>query len=428
MRTPLLVALVFASGLTAGLWTGRAAAERVSDPYVNIDSFARVLSLIESHYVDEVQTSTLIDHAVEGMVSRLDEHSRWLDERAYREMREDTEGKYQGVGVEVREESEGLRVLRALPGGPAARAGVLAGDLITHASGSPLRARSATEASSLLRGPRGTSVVLTIQRIGEPEPLTVPTVRDRIDLVPVESSLIGTDIAYLRLISFQENAARDLEQHLRRHLDQGATAVVLDLRDNPGGLLDQAVAVADLFLQDGPIVTTRGRAEAEHTISATPSGYGPALPLVILVNKGSASASEVVAGALQDTGRATIIGAPTYGKGTVQTLLPTRTGSALKLTIARYYTPSGEPVASHQGRRPDVVVRPSPAPSSKARLRDAILGLDGPSPAQRTELLDLLATLDDPVALPEPFDWNTPPEQRLDHDEPLSAAVSYLRR
>jgi len=333
-----------------GSWSAFAA----HNPYDKLDTFARVLGLIQSHYVDEVPTDPLIEGAMRGMVETLDPHSRWLDEAAYRAMLSDTEGRYVGIGVEVREAPGGALVVRVLPGGPAARDGLIAGDTIVAIDGTPVGGRTLAEISRVLRGERGSALRLSIRRVDQPALIEVETVRDRIDLELVTSTLIGGDVVYVRLLSFQEGSGRDVERAVQRLRREGATGVILDLRDNPGGLLDEAVRVADLFLVSGPIVSTRGRVEGEDIRVATSRGFGVELPVVVLVNRGSASASEVVAGALQDTGRATIVGERTYGKGTVQTLMPTRGGGALKLTVARYYTPSGSPVTTEKGRSPDI--------------------------------------------------------------------------
>jgi carboxyl-terminal processing protease len=351
--TPLLVGAAFVAGLTIG----GAASSATADPYADLDRLARVLSLVEQHYVEPVGTGELVDHALRGMVSSLDPHSRWLDDQEYRSFLQDNAGQYEGIGVEVREHADGVVVVRVLPGGPAARDGLTAGDRITAVNGASIAGSSLSDVSGLLRGERGSAVTLSVLRGRADERVTVETVRDRIDVEVVEAGPVDGDIAYVRLSGFPEGAADEVRAAARRLLDAGHGAgLILDLRDNPGGLLDEAVALADLFLEDGTIVTVRGRVEGEEVHAATRGGLRADLPVVVLVDGGSASASEVVAGALQDTGRAVLVGTRTFGKGTVQTVMSTRHGGALKLTIARYYTPSGAPVTTDRGRSPDRLV------------------------------------------------------------------------
>lgn len=420
-----LVALL-STGFLLGGWAGVAAAERLRDPYADLDTFARVLSAVETHYVEEVDHTKLVDTAIQGMIGDLDPHSKWLDPRAYREMLGETEGRYQGIGVEIRSDERGAVVLRVLPGGPAERDGLLAGDVIVAVDRAPLTDLSLEEMSALLRGERGSPVELTLERAGVSAPVSLRTVRDRIDLQPVEHALLDDQISYIRLYSFQDGAGREVRQAIQRHLEQGATGVVLDLRDNPGGLLEEAVAVADLFLEEGTIVSTRGRSDGEKVKRATPAGFGAHLPLVLLVNQASASASEVVAGALQDTGRARVVGTRTYGKGTVQNVFPTRSGAALRLTVARYYTPSGEPVAFLRGRDPDVQVDldvlSSPAQELRARIQS--LSIDE---EERRAMLALVDGLSDRSTDPQAPPWHLDPAERVLADPQLAAAIRVLR-
>jgi carboxyl-terminal processing protease len=340
------------AAFAAGLLLGSQTVAATSDPYRGLDRFARVLGLIEAHYVDPVSTDDLLDASLDGLVKSLDPHTRWLDADAYRALLEENEGRYQGIGIEVREDPRGATIVRVMPEGPAARDGLRVGDLIVGVDGEPVGGLTLSELTKRIRGERGTPIVLTVERVGSADPIAVPTIRDRIDLRPVEWGTLEPDVGYIRISTFQDGAAREAERAINALTRGGASRIVLDLRDNPGGLLDEAVKVADLFLASGPIVTTRGRTDGEHTHLATPRGF-PKLPLAVLVDGGSASASEVVAGALQDTGRAPLVGERTFGKGTVQTLMPMRSGGALKLTIARYYTPSGLPVTTEHGRLPD---------------------------------------------------------------------------
>ncbi|MFK7929573.1 MAG: S41 family peptidase [Myxococcota bacterium] len=427
-RRPSMWVLLLAVGTGAlAIASTHAVADREANAYASLDRFAQVLTDIERHYVQEVDEERLIDAAIDGMMNELDPHSRWLDERAYADLRADTEGQYEGIGVEVRTVPGGVRVLRVRPGGPAARDGLLAEDLISAVDGTPIAGMQLAEVSRLLRGPRGTPVRLTVQRGSLPDAVQIRTLRDRIDIIPVQAGILPGNIAYVRLVGFQTDCARRLERAIRQQQRLGATAgVVLDLRDNPGGLLTEAVAIVDLFVDSGPIVSTRGRTEGEQMHTASRGGFGTELPLVVLVNGESASASEVVTGALQDLDRATIIGTRTYGKGSVQSLFR-RDRGALKLTIARYYTPAGTPVAAETGRVPDLVV-PYPAPDDPlASLRARIDALEI-AEDQRREVKALIDGL--PLQEPEPvlLAWDAPLPARLQTDPQLKAALAEVTK
>jgi carboxyl-terminal processing protease len=416
--------IVLTAGLLLGVLGGRAMAERTSDPYGDLDLFARVLTLVESHHVDDVESRALVHAALRGLSSELDPHSRWLDAAAYQDLQEENEGRYEGIGIEVREDPAGVAVTRVMSGGPAARDGLRTGDVIVSVNGTRMSGRTMEEITALMRGPRGTAVSLGIRRDGSE--IVVPTVRDRIEMVAVEAGSLPGGVAYVHLSDFQEGAARDIDQSVRSLRRKGDTkGILLDLRDNPGGLLDEAVAVVDLFVDHGVIVTTRGRTEGEQVRSATRGGLGVDVPLVVLVNGSSASASEVVAGALQDLGRARLVGTATYGKGTVQTIFGQRDGSALKLTIARYYTPSGKPVAADSGRVPDLLVPFPTSPGPKERLRRHLSGL-ALTDAERASIDPFLADLPaDPVEDPV-LGWDRPLSARLADDPQLQAAHRLL--
>lgn len=423
---PWLIAL--ATGLVGGFVGGVAVpALAEGDPYAGLETFGRVLTQIELHYVEDVDQDELIEAAIEGMTTRLDPHSRWLDARETQDLQDDTEGRYEGIGVEVRTVPEGLRVMRVMPGGPAARDGVLGEDRIIAIDGQDIAGFDLDQTSRLLRGERGTPVVLTVQRPGVEAPMKLRTLRDRIEIQAVESGALPGEIAYVHLRGFQTNAARDVERAARQLLKDGNDAgLVLDLRGNPGGLLEEAVALSDLFLDEGPIVTTRGRTEGEIVREATRGGLPRDLPVVVLVDQGSASASEVVTGALQDTDRATVVGTRTYGKGSVQTLFHSRDGHALKLTIARYYTPAGTPVAPESGREPDVVV-PFPAADDPVQaLRARISALQVAPEAERAELLALVDALPETQVDEPVLPWDEPVAERWRHDPQLRAALTTL--
>jgi carboxyl-terminal processing protease len=409
--------------LGAGLSLGMARAD-APDPYDELETLARMLTHVETHHVDPVDTRQLVDAALDGVATSLDPHSAWLDVRAREALEDDAEGRYEGIGVEVRPVAEGLRVLRVLGGGPAERAGVQADDRIVAIDGQPIGGLDLDATSRLLRGPRGTTVVLTVARDGGT--VRIETRRDRIEVAAVEAGPLPGEVAYVHLRTFQAGAATDVGREARTLYRQGARrGLILDLRGNGGGLLDEAVALADLFLDEGPIVTTRGRATGEEVAEASAGGLPADWPLVVLVDRGSASASEVVAGALQDTDRATLVGTRTYGKGTVQTLFHAPDGRAFKLTVARYYTPAGTPVAPEEGRSPDIAV-PSPGVDDPHEaLRAAITAQDLEADA-REELLELVDRLPPGEASDPRLPWSDPIATRWRRDPQLRAALVHL--
>lgn len=423
--------LSFSAGMGAGLALaalfaigGQALADRSDDPYAPLDRFARIYSDIERHYVDVVEPDDLITAAIEGMVDELDPHSRWLEADDYRALQQETEGQYEGIGVEVRVVSAGVRIVRILPGGPAARTPLKRGDVVVSVDGHALTGLDLDEVSRHLKGPRGSSLTLQVRREGSEALLEIQTLRDRIDLEPVQSGIIDGGLAYVRLVSFQDGSATAVQRAVREaRREGGGKALILDLRDNPGGLLDEAVELVDLFIDEGPIVSTRGRTEGEHIHTATRGGFPSDYPVAVLVNGSSASASEVVVGALQDLDRATIIGTHTYGKGSVQTLFHRGRGG-LKLTIARYYTPAGTPVAPQQGRQPDIVVPYPTTLGPRAALLARVQAM--PEGSDRADLLELVEDIPedpdtDPVIL-----WDEPLATRIEGDPQLRAAIQAL--
>ncbi|MCB9672804.1 MAG: S41 family peptidase [Alphaproteobacteria bacterium] len=421
---------LFSSGLLGGAWLGARAAEHAQDPYGALDTLVRVIGLVETTWVDEIGTEELVEAALQGMVDRLDAHSAWMTPEAYRDLQRETHGAYTGLGVEVRLTDEGPRVTRVLPGSPASRDGITVGDLILEVDGQRLEASEMEEVNRALLGPRGQPARLQVRRAGDGSDHTIQTVRDRVEAPNVDVDALAPGIAYARMVQFREGAAADLERQLARHVAEGPVeALVLDLRDNPGGLLTEAVATADLFLSEGPIVSTTGRVEGERrAFEATPDSLG--VPVVVLVNGRSASAAEIVAAALQDTRAGRLVGTRTYGKGSIQTVFEHRDGSALKLTVGRYLTPSGTPVAPRDGRLPDVVIPWPGEDTSVDDLREAIVGLPTLTDDQRTELLDLVDGL--PHAelrmLRSSIPWDGPPASRLARDPQLTAALTEARR
>ncbi len=425
-RATSVVLGLFVSGVLGGAWAGQAAAQRVKDPYTPLETLVRVISIVERGYVEEIDREVLIEAAIDGVLERLDRHSTWLDAATWQGLQRETEGAYTGIGVEVTVGADGPRIVRVLPGSPAEREGLAPGDRLLAIDGTPVESADADTIATALLGPRGDRATLTIQRDGWEAPQDVATTRDEVRTPALELGRLplggGADAVYVRLRQFQRGAATELTAALQR--ERPGKALILDLRGNPGGLLQEAVAVADLFLDEGVIVSTWGRLEKERAVhEATPGGLPASLPVVVLVNGLSASASEIVAAALQDTGRATLVGAPTYGKGSVQTVFEHTDGSALKLTIGRYLTPSGEPVAPRTGRTPDVEVRWPVEKPPEERLRDGLIALDMPADT-RAELLGLLADLPPSGARRHPkLPWGLPLAARVEADPQLRAAV-----
>jgi len=327
--------------------------------YSSLDIFAKVLAYVENSYVDEVDSRTLIYGAIRGMLATLDSYTVFLPAEEYRHMKADTAGEFGGLGLEVRKEGERLLVVEPLEDSPASRAGILPGDWIVSIDDVPTANLGVTEAVRMMRGQPGTKVRLGLFREGFSQPLEFVLLRDRIQMRSVESRLYPGGIGYVRIKSFQEKTESFLTKalgELRQQNGKELSGLVLDLRGNPGGLLDQAVRVADRFLAQGEIVTTRGRGGRILDIeTAHQAGTEPDYPIVILVDERSASASEVLAGALQDHGRAVVMGTTTFGKGSVQTVVDLDDGSGLKITVARYYTPKHRSIHG-TGIEPDVVV------------------------------------------------------------------------
>lgn len=423
-----LVAALFTVGIATGAGTGYAAAARAQDPYAHLERFADVLVRIQANYVDDISTEDLVDAALKGMMSRLDEHSRWLSAEETHQLEEDTQGSYEGIGVEVKQDTDGFAIARVLPNGPAQFAGLAPGDRIVAVNGEPMQGMSLDDLSDRLKGPRGEEIRLSVLRDGWGTPQEIPTVRDRIHTPSVDGLPFG-DVAYVRLSQFQKGASDDLKRTVDELRARGATkGLILDLRDNPGGLLEEAVGVSDLFLDQGIIVSTRGRIDGPLEYYASAGGYGPDLKVVVLVNGLSASASEIVASALQDTHRGVLVGEPTYGKGSVQTLYTYPDDSALKLTIARYYTPSGQPVADHRGRVPDYIVS-MPTRSNRAtfdEIEARISKLEVAEP-EKKKLYDLLDELPQEREVETDVPWDLLGDARLAADPPLAKALDLLK-
>ena len=421
-----LVTVLFSAGLFGGAWAGNAASERVKNSYEDLELFARIISIIETEYVEERPTNELIESAIRGIVDDLDPHSAWMSPEEYRDLISDTEGAYEGIGVEVQTSESGVLVTRVLDNSPAALAGLVSKDVIVDIDNTSTVGLGLPEVSKLLKGPRGTTVSIKIARGTPPISMVLSVIRDRVELPSVSAAGLADGIGYFRITQFQKGTSTELAEAIQKQqaadFDKG---IILDLRDNPGGLLEESIETADLFLRDGIIVTTQSRVDGETAYNAFAKGLNFDTPVVVLVNGMSASAAEIVASALQDRNRAYLIGSPTYGKGSVQTLYENSYESALKLTIGRYFTPSGQPVAPKEGRRPDEVISMPKPESNKSLLKDAITAHSELDEQSRNEMLQLLKPLEEATA-PSTINWDAPVQQRIEGDPQLQRAIEYL--
>jgi carboxyl-terminal processing protease len=337
---------------------GAASTSNTAETYKELNLFGDVFDKVRSDYVDDVSDDTLIEGAINGMLTSLDPHSNYLNAKNFSDMKVQTRGEFGGLGIEVSMENGLIKVVSPIDDTPAARAGLKPGDLITHLDGNAVQGMTLPEAVEKMRGPINSEVTLRIRRAGK-DPFDVKLVRATIKIQSVRSHMEGDTIGYVRITSFNEQTDVGLNNAMKNLKDQGGnklTGIVLDLRNNPGGLLDQAVAVSDAFLEKGEIVSTRGRrADDAQRYNAHPGDITGGLPMVVLINGGSASASEIVAGALQDHHRAILLGTRSFGKGSVQTIIPLPGHGAMRLTTARYYTPSGRSIQA-KGIDPDILV------------------------------------------------------------------------
>ncbi|MBM2322866.1 MULTISPECIES: S41 family peptidase [Marivita] len=333
---------------------------RTTNVYEQLDLFGDIFERIRAQYVEEVDAGDLIEAAIDGMLTSLDPHSSYLSPDDAADMRVQTRGEFGGLGIEVTQEEGFVKVVSPIDGTPAEEAGIEAGDFITHVDGASVLGLTLDEAVDMMRGPVGSEIIITVVREGESEPFDVSIIRDTIKLTAVRTRLQGEAVV-LRVTTFNDQTYANLEEGLAEQVEaaggiDSVEGIVLDLRNNPGGLLNQAIRVSDAFLEKGEIVSTRGRnPEDGDRYNATPGDLAQGKPIVVLINGGSASASEIVAGALQDHRRAIVVGTKSFGKGSVQTVMPLRGDGAMRLTTARYYTPSGRSIQS-LGVSPDIVV------------------------------------------------------------------------
>ena len=329
-------------------------------PLNEIRTFTEIFSKIKNDYVENINDKKLLENAIRGMLQGLDPHSAYLDKEAYKELQEGASGKFGGLGIEVGYEDGFVKVISPIDDTPAQRAGVKAGDLIIKLDGKSVKGISLMEAVKMMRGKPGSEIVLTILREGEEKPFNLSVVRDVITIKSIKAETIEPGFMYIRISNFQIHTVDDMRKSLKKLKNENTDnlqGLVLDLRNNPGGLLNAAVGVSDLFLNNGLIVYTEGRIkDSKLKFTAKPTEVFKNIPIIVLVNGGSASASEIVAGALQDHKRAIIMGERTFGKGSVQTILPMSDETALKLTTARYFTPSGRSIQA-SGIEPDMIVK-----------------------------------------------------------------------
>ncbi len=382
----------------------------------NLKVFAQALALIEEQYPEAKTTKDLVYGAIQGAVGTLDPHSSFMNPEEFKELQIETKGKFSGIGIEITLKDRILTVVSPIEGTPAYQAGIQVGDQIVKINGTSSKNMSLTEAVKLIRGAKGSKVTLTINREGFTKPRDFVIVREIIPIRSVKARILEDGIGYIRLVNFQDQTDQDLQNYLRKMRQRlmPLKGLVLDLRNDPGGLLEQAVRVADEFLDSGLIVYTEGRnPQQSMRFYARPGHEGerPVFPMVVLINEGSASASEIVAGALKDQKRAVIVGTKSFGKGSVQTIIPLEDGSALRLTTALYYTPSGQTI-NEKGIVPDVVVEdqaPEPGKSLQ-NLRDEALARH----MRREGITD------------KPWDRPITPAE-LNQDPPLKRAVEMLR-
>ena len=389
----LFLLLIFATVSQAGI-----PQEEREATYRQLEIFANVLSILQENYVEEINTDETLQGAISGMLLSLDPHSSYLTAKDFEELQEETRGSFSGIGIEITVRDGLLTIISPIAGTPADAAGLQANDLIVKINGEVTKNMSSMEAVKILRGPKGSEVTISIYRDGWQELKEITIVRDIIPLQSISGSFLEPGFAYIKVTNFQGQTTKDLKNKLTElENEERIKGLILDLRNNPGGLLDQAISVADTFLEEGLVVYTKGRLpEQNMTFQAHANNGKNLFPLVILVNEGSASASEIVAGAIQDHKRGVIVGTRTFGKGSVQTILPMPDGAGLRLTTARYYTPNGRSIQA-MGIVPDVEVprlpyteqtkekRVLPDFVREADLKNHILNQNDPAKIQEEE-------------------------------------------
>ena len=338
----------------------KVSAESNTSIYEKIDLFSEVLNKINNEYVEEVNQSDTMDAAINGVLQSLDPYSAYMSPEMFRDMQTETSGKFGGLGIEVGMEHGVVKVISPIDNSPASRVGVKAGDYIVKINDNQVQGKSLTEAVELMRGPVGSDIEITVRRIGVKKSIIFTITREIIKIESVKSKYIDEGIGYLRLTSFNENSGNQIKKKIKEFNNKkNLKGYILDLRNNPGGLLSQAIKIADFFLEDGEIVSTKGRKKSENRkFFAKKGDLTNGMTLIVLINYGSASASEIVAGALKDHKRAILVGENSYGKGSVQSVIPLKNKGAIRLTISKYYLPSGKSI-SEVGVTPDIEIEES---------------------------------------------------------------------
>lgn len=407
---------------------------RNANVYEQLDLFGDIFERVRAQYVEEVDSEQLIEAAINGMLTSLDPHSNYLAAKDFDDMQVQTRGEFGGLGIEVTQEEGFVKVVSPMDDTPADEAGIEAGDFITHVNGESVLGLTLDAAVDMMRGPVGSEIIITVVREGVTEPFDVSIIRDTIKLTAVRSRVVG-DTVVLRVTTFNDQTYSGLQENLAKSVEElggieNVNGFVVDLRNNPGGLLTQAIRVSDAFLDKGEIVSTRGReARDSERFNAEMGDLAEGKPIVVLINGGSASASEIVAGALQDHRRAIVVGTKSFGKGSVQTVIPLRGEGAMRLTTARYYTPSGRSIQA-LGVMPDIVVnQPRPDPNASAEADEA----ETPARPQTSEA-DLRGTLsndsmseDERLQLEEERARTEDTAKLRDEDYQLAYAVDILR-
>ena len=338
-------------------FSSNAYCQNIDKLYEKIDLFSEVLEKVQDEYVDEIDHAEVMDSAINGFLRSLDPYSTYMNPKIYEEMQTETSGEFGGLGIEVSMEAGVVKVITPIDDTPASRAGIKAGDYIVRINGEQVQGKTLMEAVNLMRGPVGSPIKITIRRKGLKKAKKIEIIREVIEIKSVVAELIEKNIGYLRLRSFNENSGSQLKQEIvKLEKNKKLKAYILDLRNNPGGLLSQAIDVSNFFLNEGEIVSTKGRSERENRKFFAKKGDKiDGKPLIVLINNGSASASEIVAGSLQDHKRAILLGETTYGKGSVQSIIPLKNKGAIRLTISKYYLPSGKSI-SEVGVEPDIKI------------------------------------------------------------------------
>lgn len=403
-----------------------------SSVYEQLDLFGDIFERIRAQYVEEVDSKKLIEAAINGMLTSLDPHSSYLNEEAFSDMQVQTRGQFGGLGIEVTQEDGFVKVVSPMDGTPADAAGIQSGDFITHVNGEAMLGLTLDDAVERMRGEVGSEIVITIVREGVADPFDVSLIRDTIKMVAVRPRLVGNTVV-LRISTFNDQTFPGVQEGIKKMVEEAGgidkvNGFVIDLRNNPGGLLNQAIAVSDAFLETGEIVSTRGRNPADgERFNATPGDLAQGKPVVVLINGGSASASEIVSGALQDHRRAIVVGTKSFGKGSVQTLIPMKGEGAMRLTTARYYTPSGRSIQA-LGVMPDIVVKQPLVDPSAEPAKDETAATAQRSEADLRGVLSNDSMSEDEKKLLEDERARTEEAAKLrDEDYQLAYAVDILR-